>query len=109
MGRQFRELLSILWMKSGSFGKCPKRMEKEIPDMLILPENRFAVLTNEDQYVTFSAELKKNPEIETVYIITDSEMGYRQMAAGLKVKQTYQLYKNYLDNFRINVVRRDEK
>lgn len=109
MGRQFRELLSILWMKSGSFGKCPKRREKEIPDMLILPENRFAVLTNEDQYVTFSAELKKNPEIETVYIITDSEMGYRQMAVGINVKQTYQLYKDYLDNFRINVVRRDEK
>ena len=31
---------------------------------------------------------------------------YREMIAGLEVKECYQLYWDYLDNFRINSVRR---
>ena len=46
------------------------------------------------------------PEIETVYIVTDSNAGYREMIAGLKAENTYQLYRDYLDNFRINVGRK---
>ena len=74
--------------------------------MLILPENRFAVLLDEKQYLTFEEKLNAQPEIETVFIITDSESGYRDMIAGLKVKESYQLYRDYLDNFRINSYRR---
>ena len=53
-----------------------------------------------------SEALAQHPEIETVFIITDSESGYRDMIAGLDVKDSYQLYRDYLDNFRINSVRR---
>ena len=46
-----------------------------------------------------------HPEIDTVFIVTDSEKAYREMIAGLKVKNTFQLYRDYLDNFRINARR----
>ena len=70
--------------------------------MLILPENRFAVLLNENFFSAFRDELAKYPEIETVYLVTDYEINYRSMLRDLKGKTTYQLYRDYLDNFRIN-------
>lgn len=105
LGRQFQEMLPTLWMKAGAIGKCPV-IDEHTPDMLILPENRFAVLTDEKQYTEFADKLKEHPEIDTVFIVTDSEAGHRDMIAGLKVKKSYQLYRDYLDNFRINTVRR---
>ena len=76
LGRQFREMLPTLWMKAGAHGPCPT-VGEDTPDMLILPENRFAVLVDERQYMTFAGELDQHPEIETVFIVTDSESGYR--------------------------------
>ena len=105
LGRQFKEMLPTLWMKAGAIGPCPG-IGEETPDMLILPENHFAVLVDERHYMEFAEKLEQHPEIETVFIITDSESGYRDMIAGLEVKESYQLYRDYLDNFRINSVRR---
>ena len=105
LGRQFKEMLPTLWMKAGAHGPCPI-IGEETPDMLILPENKFAVLVDEKQYIEFAEKLDEHPEIETVFIVTDSESGYRDMIAGLNVKESYQLYRDYLDNFRINAARR---
>ena len=41
-------------------------------------------------------------KIQTVFLITDYEQGFRRMAQRLPNKTTYQLYRDYLDNFRIN-------
>ena len=105
LGRQFKEMLPTLWMKAGAHGPCPT-IEEGTPDMLILPKNQFAVLVDEKQYMVFAEKLGEHPEIETVFIVTDSESGYRDMIAGLSVKNSYQLYRDYLDNFRINAARR---
>ena len=105
LGRQFKEMLPTLWMKAGAHGACPTIGEEQL-DMLILPENKFAVLVDEKAYMAFAEKLDEHPEIETVFIITDSESGYRDMIAGLDVKESYQLYRDYLDNFRINAARR---
>ena len=105
LGRQFKEMLPTLWMKAGAHGACPTIGEEQV-DMLILPENKFAVLVDEKEYMAFAEKLDEHPEIETVFIITDSESGYRDMIAGLDVKESYQLYRDYLDNFRINAARR---
>lgn len=105
LGRQFKEMLPTLWMKAGAHGPCPTIGEKTT-DMLILPENKFAVLVDEKAYMTFTEKLDEHPEIETVFIVTDSESGYRDMIAGLNVSTSYQLYRDYLDNFRINAARR---
>ena len=105
LGRQFKEMLPTLWMKAGAHGACPD-LGETVPEMLILPENRMAVLVDERAYMAFSEKLDEHPEIETVFIVTDSESGYRDMISGLDVKASYQLYRDYLDNFRINAVRR---
>ena len=105
MGRQFREMLPTLWMKAGCHGPCPRLDGEEIPDMLILPENRFAVLNCEDRFDTFAEQVNALPEIETVYLVTDSGTTYRFMATNLNARTSYQLYRDYLDNFRINTRR----
>lgn len=105
LGKQFKELLSVFWMKAGAIGKCPTIESDELPDMLVLPENKFAVLIDETAYKRFVAEIEKHPEIKTIYIVTDSENAYKEMIRSFEDKDTYQLYRDYLDNFRINVVR----
>lgn len=105
LGRQFKEMLPTLWMKAGAHGACPN-IGKTVPEMLILPENRMAVLVDERAYMAFAEKLDEHPEIETVFLVTDSDSGYRDMISGLNAKESYQLYRDYLDNFRINAVRR---
>ena len=93
----------MLWLKAGAHGPCPALEDAaEVPAMLVLPENHFAVLTDESQYEAFAAQVNGEDAITTVYIVTDSEPGYREMISGLHVEDTYQLYRDYLDNFRIN-------
>lgn len=101
LGMQFKELLPVLWMKAGAKGRCPE-IKENCPKMLILPENRFAVLVDENAFLEFSDEIKKHPSIQTVYLVTDYEVNYRSMVRSMNVKETYQLYRDYLDNFRIN-------
>ena len=101
LGRQFREMLPTLWMKAGAHGPCPKA-SGEVGDMLILPENRFAVLLEESAFRTFQKKLAQVDGIETVYLVTDYAQSYKSMASVIKGKTTYQLYRDYLDNFRIN-------
>ena len=105
LGRQFRELLPVLWMKAGAHGPCPSLDGDELPDMLVLQENKFAVLLDETAFSDFLPLVHDKPEIETVFIITDSNDGYKEMIAHLDGKTTYQLYRDYLDNFRINIGR----
>ena len=105
LGRQFKELLPVLWMKGGAIGRCPVLEKESLPDMMILPENKMAILIDEIFYPEFDAEITLHPEIKTVYIVTDSEGAFREMARNYDGKECYQLYRDYLDNFRINTGR----
>jgi len=105
LGRQFKELLPVLWMKSGAAGKCPELISDNLPDMLILPENKMAILIDEIHYQKFDAELRNHQEVKTVFIVTDSESAYKEMVRTYDGKECYQLYRDYLDNFRINTGR----
>ena len=104
LGMQFKELLSILWMKAGAIGRCPS-IDVEVPDMLILPENKMAILNDENRFGAFAEKLAQHPEIEVVYLVTDYESSFVSMTQALESKTTYQLYRDYLDNFRINAGR----
>lgn len=105
LGRQFRELLPMLWMKAGAFGQCPQLEKDGVPEMLVLPENHFAVLTDEKSFGRFVDEVDKHEDITMIYLVVDSDMMYREMAKQFPKKQTCQLYRDYLDNFRINITR----
>ena len=105
LGRQFEEMLPTLWMKAGAYGPCPMVDGEKTPDMLILPENKFAVLTIEASFEVFADMVNGIPEIQSGYIVTDYEIGYRSMIKNINAPNTYQLYRDYLDNFRINTGR----
>ena len=100
--RQFRELLPLLWMKAGAIGECPSLEGKGIPSFMILDENKMAILTEESNYAVFLDQMKNRKDIKTIFLVVDSEIGFREMAAPFKWAKTYQLYKDYLENFSIN-------
>ena len=104
LGRQLKELFPILWLKAGAHGPSPK-FENDQAYIQIFPINKFAVLIDEKYFQEFDEQVRNNPEIQTIYIVTDSEAGYREMISGYRDKDTYQLYRDYLDNFRINTGR----
>ncbi len=99
LGRQFREILPLLWLKSGAVGHRPEIKTDEEPDMLILPQNGFAILVDEMKYADFAERLSEAENINVVYFVTNSEAAFREMSAGIKTKNTYQLYRDYIDNF----------
>ena len=100
--RQFRELLPLLWMKAGAIGECPTLEGKGIPSFMILDENKMAILTEESNYAVFLEQMKDRKDIKTIFLVVDSEIGFREMATPFKWAKTYQLYKDYLENFSIN-------
>lgn len=105
LGRQFRELLPLLWMKAGAIGPCPKLNSDAIPEMLVLPENALAVLTDEKAFNQFAEQVNADENVRMVYLVVDSDSMYREMAHCFPKRQTCQLYRDYLDNFRINPAR----
>lgn len=111
LGKQFRELLPLLWMKSGAIGTCPSLAGESVPDMLILPENDFAVLNEAKAFAEFMQQVQENESIRDIYLIVDSASMYREMSKALTTVMpsrhlhTCQLYRDYLDNFRINIPR----
>ncbi len=106
LGRQFRELLPILWMKAGAHGERPTIAGgEEIPPMLVLEQNHMAILTNEAWMDDFVMEVKNRERIESAYIVTDSKPTFLEISHLLPGISCYQLYTDYLDNFRINCTR----
>jgi len=98
LGQQFKEILPLLWLKAGAVGKRPEVEDAE-PDMLILPENGFAVLVDEIMYASFLQQVKQHTGIKMIFFVTDSEEAFREMSAGVTGCETFQLYRDYIDNF----------
>ena len=107
LGRQLKELLPLLWLKAGAIGACPTMPNDnpndndELPEKLIFPENKFAILIEERAFQEFETAVN-DASIPTVFIVTDYDANYRAIANALHVETTYPLYRDYLDNFRIN-------
>jgi len=99
LGQQFQEILPLLWLKSGAVGKRPEITADYIPDMMVLPQNNFAILLDETKFAAFTEALEGVEEIKIVYFVTNSEDAFREMSASTKAPQTYQLYRDYIDNF----------
>lgn len=107
VGRQFQEILPLLWLKSGAHSQCPNLPEGEaLPQTLVLPKNRFAVLLDSAAFLEFASQINDCPDIDTVYLVTDSEDAFCMMQGMLPGKNCVQLYRDYLENFQINARRR---
>lgn len=100
-GREFAAVLPILWLMAGARGE---RAETDGDADWFLPDNSpFAVLLRERAFAAFRRALEDRPDVEWVFLVTDSGVAYREMLSALPVgTRTKQLYKSYLDNFKIN-------
>ena len=99
LGTQLEKLIPVLWMKANAVGKCPSISDDR--DYYIFPENRFAILVNESRFNEFKDKVV-DKDLDVVYLVTDYEPGYIRMRQELGIPTAYQLYRDYLDNFRIN-------
>jgi len=103
LGRQFRAILPLLWLRASAVGPRPKSTEDDsIPAMLLPAKNPFAVLVDETRFADFQAALAARDDLTHVFLITDSEEAFQEMAAQLTAPYVIQLYRDYLENFAIN-------
>lgn len=104
LGRQFREILPLLWLRAGATGPRPELSKhRPIPPWVIAEKSPFAVLVDENRFVDFAVELEGRSDLTYVFLVTDSEDAFREMAGQLKVPNLIQLYRDYLENFVINI------
>ena len=100
-GDAFKAIVPILWMMAGCRGE--REDSKGSVPWFIPKHSPFAVLIQEKQFRAFREKLAERKNIGWVFIITDSEENFGQMRRTLGRKfECVQLYKSYLENFRIN-------
>lgn len=100
-GDAFQAILPILWMMAGCQGK--REDSKGSQDWFIPKHAPFAVLIKEKAFRAFREALAERKDIERVFLVTDSEENFGLMRRVLGRKfHCVQLYKSYLENFRIN-------
>ena len=103
LGRQFRAILPLLWLRAGAVGPRPDLFEDEaIPAMLLPTKNPFAVLVDDTRFADFRVAVSARDDLTHVYLITDSEEAFQEMATQLTAPHVIQLYRDYLENFSIN-------
>lgn len=106
LGQQFREIIPILWLQSGAVGTRPEiSAEDEIPDIFAPLNNTFAVLVDECSFYEFANEINGRKDLTHVYLVTNSDAAYREMASKIDVPNIKQLYRDYIDNFVLNTRR----
>ena len=105
-GEAFEAVLPILWMMAGCRGH---RETSRGSQSWFIPKNSpYAVLLKESHFMDFQEELHKRKDITHVFLVTDSEDSFRDMAAHLNGYQAMILYKSYLETFRINTAKTHE-
>ncbi len=105
MGRQFAAILPILWMMAGAKGKRPEPSAPSAP-WLIPHDCPFAVLMHEKRFCEFRAKIDGRTDLTHIFLVTNSDSAFHDMRGELpKTTQAVQLYKSYLNNFKINVPR----
>lgn len=105
MGRQFEAILPLLWMMAGARGPRPEAPENGCSHLhWLIPEGSpFAVLMRETSFREFLTKIAARPDLTHVFLVTNSDQAFHDMKADLPEHLTVkQLYKSYLDNFKIN-------
>jgi adenine-specific DNA-methyltransferase len=105
-GEAFEAILPILWMMADCRGQ--RETSRGSQPWFIPKKNTYAVLLKEAHFVPFCREVRSRKEITNVFLVTDSEDSFRDMASQLEGYETTMLYKSYLETFRINTAKTDE-
>lgn len=100
-GDAFQAVLPILWMIAGCRGE--REDSKGSQGWFIPKHSPFAVLIKEKEFRAFRGKLAERKDIRHVFLITDSEENFATMRNALGRKLScVQLYKSYLETFRLN-------
>jgi adenine-specific DNA-methyltransferase len=97
LGDSLDQLFVLLWMQAGCVGKRPNLPRKNI-DMYFDPNGSFALLVDETKYSEFLNNIK-GKSYKFVYLVTNSDSSFAEMASKIASPNIKQLYRNYLDNF----------
>lgn len=101
MGRQFAAILPVLWMMAGARGPLPDAPDPHAP-WLIPSDCPFAVLIQERRFKEFHRHIEGRDDLTHVFIVTNSASTYHNLREEIEVPHVVQLYKDYLQNFKIN-------
>ena len=102
-GTEFAAIEPCLWLAAGGVGSRPVSDLGE--PFAVHSDSNYAVLFDRSAFRRFLTQLKHNPQVTHVYLVTDSESSYNQMRAKLPGGQNAtMLYRDYLGNFRINTL-----
>jgi adenine-specific DNA-methyltransferase len=100
-GDAFKAILPILWMIAGGLGD--RENSTGSAAWHISKHSPFAVLIQEKQFRAFRDKVSERKNMKWIFLVTDSEENFGQMRRNLGGKfECVQLYKRYLENFRIN-------
>jgi adenine-specific DNA-methyltransferase len=103
-GESFEAIVPILWLMAGSAGELA--LSRGGNHWFMPKESPYAVLLKEDHLRDFKRALTARSDVTHVFIVTDSTEAFREMADDLgHGREYFQLYKSYLENFRINLER----
>ncbi len=102
MGRQFAAILPILWMMAGARGARPNAPDAHAPWLLPLG-CPFAVLMQETRFKDFVRHVESRVELTHVFVVTNSRDTVYKLRHEWPALRVVQLYKDYLENFRINL------
>ena len=102
MGRQFAAVLPILWMMAGARGPRPTAPDAHAP--WLLPDGcAFVVLMHETRFKDFARHVESRTDLTHVFIVTNSQDTVYKLRREWPDLRVVQLYKDYLENFRINL------
>jgi len=102
MGRQFAAILPILWMMAGARGQRPAAPAAHAP--WLLPDGcPFVVLMQETRFKEFVRHVESRTDPTHVFIVTNSQDTVCKLRREWPELRVVQLYKDYLENFRINL------
>jgi adenine-specific DNA-methyltransferase len=101
-GDAFEAIVPILWLMAGAQG--PLEFARGSGKWFVPHNSPFVVLLKEEHFKDFEVVLQKRPDVGHVFLVTDSTEAFLEMAAHLDTERRYvQLYRSYLENFRINL------
>ncbi|MCM8621972.1 MAG: hypothetical protein NFW16_09595 [Candidatus Accumulibacter sp.] len=102
MGRQFAAILPILWMVAGARGPRPAPPDPHAPWLLPVGCS-FAVLMQETRFKDFLRHVETRNDLTHIFVVTNSTDTVYTLSKEWPRCRVVQLYKDYLENFRINV------
>ena len=102
MGRQFASILPLLWMMAGARGPRPEAPAPHAP-WLLPSSSPFAVLMQETRFKDFVRHVETRADLTHVFVVTNSQDTVHKLRHEWPTLRVVQLYKDYLENFRINL------